>query len=169
MAQRSGRLGSVGGPLTFPSPGEREPYCLVPSCGADADPDAPVALCGQHLRRVHEYTQAFVATRLDEMQAKAAVVRESAPTRVPVVLPDRGGEPGWVYLIRLGDRVKIGYSANVYGRLRDLPFEQILALIPGSFATEHALHRRFEHLRIAGEWFLIAPDLMEFVHDVGAA
>ena len=47
------------------------------------------------------------------------------------------------------------------------PFElSILASIKGSIAKEFALHRRFKHLHVRGEWFRFADTLKTFVEAI---
>jgi hypothetical protein len=55
------------------------------------------------------------------------------------------------------DSLRGGY----YGRL------QLLATMPGGRDQERSLHERFAHLRIRGEWFHEAPELLAFVESLG--
>lgn len=67
---------------------------------------------------------------------------------------------GFVYLIQ-GERhspVKVGYSANVKRRLRELqrynPAElHVLDVIPGTESVERDLHKRLAPYRLHHEWF----------------
>ncbi len=64
---------------------------------------------------------------------------------------------GWIYVVRSGDRIKIGYSRNVRLRIQKLaqvagPLE-LLASFPGTRDNEAAFHRRFQSHRLFGEWF----------------
>lgn len=71
------------------------------------------------------------------------------------------GRQGYVYLIGVkGDfyAVKIGYSVNPEARVGELqtgnPRElYLLAKMPGTLADEKAIHARFKHLNLIGEWF----------------
>jgi hypothetical protein len=74
--------------------------------------------------------------------------------------------PGLVYFIRFGDRIKIGFSRRILNRLNDLPHEEVLLLIPGTFKTEGALHNEFSHLRVSGEWFQAHPDLFARIEEL---
>jgi hypothetical protein len=76
--------------------------------------------------------------------------------------------PSWVYMIRLGDRVKIGFTTNLRQRMYDLPHEEILAVVPGTVVDERRCHAAFAHLRVAGEWFRAEPELLTFAQDVDA-
>lgn len=72
---------------------------------------------------------------------------------------------GLVYFLRAGDFVKIGYTNNLDRRMTDLrtgmplPIELIGVRI-ASRLVEGELHRRFEHLRTFGEWFVGEAELL---------
>lgn len=68
-----------------------------------------------------------------------------------------------VYFIRFGDRVKIGTTTNRRQRLASLPYDEVLAVTPGDVSHERALHARFRHLRVTGEWFQDDPEIRQFV------
>lgn len=63
--------------------------------------------------------------------------------------------------------IKIGTSIDVQARLKALQANQpriiLLVTIPGGQREEQALHSSFSHLRTHGEWFLLGPDLREFI------
>ncbi|MER7447820.1 GIY-YIG nuclease family protein [Microbacterium sp. NPDC097977] len=67
----------------------------------------------------------------------------------------------WVYYIRFGDRIKIGTSSSIKGRLSTLPHDEILALEPGGRSLERERCREFSALRIDGQraWFQDTPAL----------
>lgn len=65
--------------------------------------------------------------------------------------------------------VKIGYTSAdaIWPRIDTLqvgcPWDLVvLRTTPGSQRDEVALHRRFAHLAMRGEWFRFAPELLEF-------
>lgn len=62
---------------------------------------------------------------------------------------------GWVYYLRVGDKLKIGYTADPGRRLKSYPPDsKLIAIHPGTKATERDMHHRFAHARLAGrEWF----------------
>jgi len=73
-----------------------------------------------------------------------------------------------VYLVQAGEGgpVKIGVASDVAARLGDLQtahYEELrlVRCIDGGRAHEQWLHRRFDHLRIRGEWFRFDPEMME--------
>ena len=65
-----------------------------------------------------------------------------------------------VYLIAAGETgpIKIGHAKDVWRRLSEIQVGHherlsIVRILDGSSALERALHARFAHLRLAGEWF----------------
>lgn len=80
----------------------------------------------------------------------------------------RASRPMQVYVIRAGDRVKIGASRNPPKRLASLQTAsserlELLFVMDGDTGTERDLHDRFERYRIGGEWFRIAGHLARFI------
>jgi hypothetical protein len=65
-------------------------------------------------------------------------------------------------------RVKIGYSVNTDKRMYAMRSDnadmlRVVRLVDGGLATERWLHKRFDHLWIAGEWFHFHPDMLTVV------
>src|ERR1700722_19662533 len=91
--------------------------------------------------------------------------------RVMINVPPLGsGHYGHVYVIGFADYVKIGWSEHVEERLFDIqkhaPEELVLyTLFAARKATERRLHRRFNGLRLYGEWFALTHSLKEWVED----
>ena len=76
--------------------------------------------------------------------------------------------PSQVYFALSGNRVKIGYSANVERRLEDVGahLEAPLALlgtITGGYSTEHAIHAALSEFRLKGEWFRDCADVRGYI------
>lgn len=75
-----------------------------------------------------------------------------------------------VYFIQseLGGPIKIGVSVDPKSRMAEIqrmsPFKlRILKTIEGDYSAESALHKRFSHLRLHGEWFEPADELLNFI------
>lgn len=63
--------------------------------------------------------------------------------------------------------VKIGFSRNVRSRLRALGRSvRLLATIDGNREVESAIHHRFRHARVHGEWFRPIPELLSYIDEV---
>ena len=78
--------------------------------------------------------------------------------------------PGqFVYFVRLGERVKIGQSANLTHRIAQLKTEhrtepELIGTLPGGVEEEQEFHKRFAGQRIGrSELFSIAGELAEFL------
>jgi len=73
-----------------------------------------------------------------------------------------------IYIIQAGEDgpVKIGTAYDPYRRLasfQNAHFAELrmLAIYEGEAREEHLLHKKFEHLRIRGEWFRFDPVMLE--------
>jgi len=67
--------------------------------------------------------------------------------------------------------IKIGTAKNVDRRVKAMVVGtphllSVLAIIEGNREVESALHKRFAHARIRGEWFRATPDLLAFIDDL---
>ncbi len=81
---------------------------------------------------------------------------------------EHGAVSGWVYFVRAGRYVKIGYAKDVEGRIRSLatgnPHELELVLkVPGSYSLEKDFHAEFAGQRIRAEWFAYDGDLRAYL------
>lgn len=65
-----------------------------------------------------------------------------------------------VYYLRWRDRVKIGTTQNPRQRLAAIVHEELLAFERGDRTLERARHAQFAALRLGGEWFAAAPELL---------
>ena len=78
------------------------------------------------------------------------------------------GKPGYVYFLRMGDTLKIGFSRNVGVRLRSIQTgcpepAEVIKIIPGTDQTERYFHAHFAAHRLSGEWFRLDGALAAFV------
>lgn len=78
------------------------------------------------------------------------------------------GRPGFVYFLRMGDTVKIGFSAKVGSRLKSIQTAcpepaEVMKIIPGSDQTERYFHAHFQDYRLKGEWFALEGALAAFL------
>lgn len=76
-----------------------------------------------------------------------------------------------IYFLKNGDAVKIGYAASPSLRTDYLqtgsPYRmEVLGAIEGGYEDENALHQRFAHLRISGEWFRLDKEMIFFLADI---
>ena len=148
------RDGALGIPVREEHPDPTSGVCAQPGCAAEADQAAPVELCSRHLRLAF----AFV------LEAERPDLADKADAQ-PYWAPEARAT-GWVYFIRLGDLVKIGYSRNPTQRFYALQPSEVLHLEPGTMADERRCHVAFDHLRVEGELFRPDPDLLAFIADL---
>ncbi|MBD7992813.1 GIY-YIG nuclease family protein [Ochrobactrum sp. Sa2BUA5] len=102
-------------------------------------------------------------------RAYAAAIQGEAVTvpTLPSYSMDKGSV-GYVYFLRSGDTVKIGFSRSVPKRVKSLsaatPHEtEVLKVIPGTNQTERYFHTHFRAYRQKGEWFRLEGDLAAFL------
>ena len=82
-------------------------------------------------------------------------------------------EDGVVYFVQKesGGSIKIGFSADLPARMESLQVSSderlvVLAALRGSMELEHELHEKYAHLRLQGEWFIPADDLVKFIRNI---
>lgn len=89
--------------------------------------------------------------------------------------PSARATPTSIYFVQTGvyddDPVKIGMADSVSARLAQLqtgsPWPlRLLGVVPGGAVEERDLHRRFAHLRLRGEWFEGAPELLAAIAEM---
>ena len=133
--------------------------CAAPNCAATPLDGLRVPLCADCARQVaFQYIADFHISNHGEPGRSGE--RE---LRVP-----QSHDRERVYFVRLGSMVKIGYSANITGRLEAIPHEEVLAVFPGTMRDERTCHRKFAHLRTVGEWFQDDPSIREFIAAMAA-
>ena len=75
---------------------------------------------------------------------------------------------GWVYFVRAGERVKIGYARNYKTRMKELqtgcPYSlTLLMALEAKPERERELHREFAAHRVQGEWFHLEGYLSKYL------
>lgn len=73
---------------------------------------------------------------------------------------------GHTYFVQREGRIKIGHSGAPKERISSLGPVTILAIVPNTIISEGAAHKMFAHLRVEGEWFWVAPDLLAFIEQI---
>jgi hypothetical protein len=132
-------------------------------CPRETVDDCPVPLCSHHLREVYTFAADLVTERWD-----GAVREYVADLHETFKPPPALKQPasGWVYFIRFSDRIKIGYTTKPDNRLRDLPHEQVIGVIPGTRSDEAAWHELLTEFHVVGEWFRAEPAVLEMLERV---
>lgn len=151
-------------------------------CENEADPESFYDICTDHWSQLIDEHKRVTAEphRLAEMDCPVCHRRNLVGPGVPFACSnphcwedawwdqpaDDAGNPtargtSWVYYLRFGDRIKIGTSASLKSRLSTLPYDEVIALEPGTIVQERARHQQFETLLVAGqrEWFHEDPTI----------
>lgn len=104
----------------------------------------------------------------EEMAAREQAERVRRAVEVP--RPTRVTAKPHVYFVQQGDSgaIKIGCSKDPTKRLATLQCGhsehlRMLTCAPGTQQQERALHDRFAHLRVSGEWFRPGDDLLAYI------
>lgn len=77
----------------------------------------------------------------------------------------------YIYAITNGIHIKIGYSANVQRRLKQLNTGSanrlyVLCTFIGGRELEQYIHSKFGYNRINGEWFRVDQDMLDYINDM---
>jgi T5orf172 domain len=121
-----------------------------------------------HLDIAHRHlVEQFVAHRSDLVGEHLVAIL----TAMEEAIAARDGSS--VYFADAGGSIKIGWSKKVSARLAQLQTGsavpiKLLGTMPGGLAVERRVHARFAHLRLSGEWFTAAPELLAYVDEVTA-
>jgi hypothetical protein len=111
--------------------------------------------------------QAQEKAALDAILADPPVAGSLPFDLEPAPVPEAGHEP-LVYVIRNGNRVKIGTTTNLSQRIKHLSLRQkdLLLTLDGGPELERDLHQRFQDYRAGtSEWFDFVPEIRDFVRD----
>lgn len=68
--------------------------------------------------------------------------------------------PELVYYMRIGDRVKIGWTTNLPERISSINPEEFMTAEPGTRLKEKERHQQFASLHSHGEWFRLEQPLV---------
>lgn len=135
--------------------------CCVPTCYAEALEDAPFPICMRHMRQVFRYFDGYTEVAKQIFNSQRAIDSARPPKQRP-----SGSEHDQVYYLRVGEFIKIGYSANIKQRLSQMRLnaDAVLATEPGGRDLERLRHQQFTHLRQGRrEDFETAADLLSHV------
>lgn len=133
----------------------------------------PVPLCTHHQMRVamaivpEMLASAVSLARRAQLPAERDSETRRVASRARVAGIDLNGVHGArVYFVRNGDRVKIGYTTNLRGRLDALCLrtDAVLLLLEGGKDLERALHRHFAEHRVPNtEWFRYTEEIKTYI------
>lgn len=145
--------------------------CLVPGCGESLvfygrqqhppgrrDTDHELPLCAHHSVVAWQTVQRQ-QHRTELLAANQAIADERAQreqqTREADKLENRLNQDGHIYFVRLNGLVKVGWSGDLYARLKSYGASaEILCHYPGTRQDETTLHRQLRPVLAKGrEWY----------------
>jgi hypothetical protein len=104
----------------------------------------------------------------DELKKQQAAENRKIGIEKAKITRYKNKYPGFVYFVQgeFGGGIKIGYSKTPESRLKQLQTSypdtlKILVLVPGSNKDEKSYHRKFEHIKLNGEWFKPEKELID--------
>lgn len=135
-------------------------------------------LCHQHQEKLEHAVLGEIHRNTDYERRVRRELRQIEDWRDDDLRKPELDADATVYFLKRFQFVKIGYAEDVCKRIRDInrgsaiipgmvcvPVK-LLATIPGGYAKEQALHQRFRHLRVAGEWFVRTAELERFINGI---
>lgn len=132
---------------------------------------------GARLCREHAL---FVWSIVDEQMRESQLTRDDLVARREAVEAEKEAElqrrvarrtvSGYVYYLRVGEHIKIGYASNLFQRLSSYPPGSVLLAVEvGTLQVEAQRHREFADLLAAGrEWFEPGPRLMDLIEGLAS-
>lgn len=129
--------------------------CNMEQCERDASDRVGIALCERHIEKAWAAYQVLMGANVPPKQEDSKRDTKSLDAR------------GTVYVIRVQDMIKIGWTSNPERRMRDLEADAILHYQPGTRRDEYKLQSRcIDHLVKGREWFNTSPEMIRFVKDL---
>ena len=129
--------------------------CNMEQCQRDASDRVGIALCERHIEKAWAAYQVLMGANV--------------PDKLPDPERDRKSldAPGVVYVIRVQDMIKIGWTSDPKRRMSDLQPDAILHYQAGSRRDEYKLQGRCMDYLVKGrEWFDTSPAMIQFVKDL---
>lgn len=116
------------------------------------------------VEQAQEYSAAIDRMRNPHHEPSSDAALELPPVGAP--RPRATNYSGFVYFLRSGSRLKIGFSRNPGGRLTGLRTAMshrmdTIAVVPGTEREERSLHWQLRAYRRNGEWFECNQRVME--------
>lgn len=154
----TGQPSKVQGGNGIPQPGKvghSRTICNIDHCESKTSERVGIALCERHIEKAWAAYQVLQGAN------------------VPARLPDAERDVrsldarGTVYVVRVKDMIKIGWTSNPASRMSHLKADAILHFKPGTRRDEYKLQGRcMDHLVKGREWFDTSPAMIAFVKDL---
>lgn len=142
------------------------------------DAQVPYGISWEDALHLRDILSSYVQLGPERIAAHEATARAEYYENKDIPMPAPSGRlpvPGYVYLLKEvnGDHYKIGCTGNPDNRMYafevKLPFKvEYTALIRtrDMYALEKQLHERFADNRVAGEWFDLSPQDVQYITSI---
>lgn len=129
--------------------------CNMDQCDRKKSDRVGIALCERHIEKAWAAYQVLIGANVPDIKPDPKRDTKSLDAR------------GTVYVIRVNDMIKIGWTSNPERRMRDLQADAILHYQAGTRRDEYKLQGRcMDHLVKGREWFDTSPAMIQFVKDL---
>lgn len=109
----------------------------------------------------------------DELKKQQTAENRKAGIEKAKITRYKNKYPGFVYFVQgeFGGGIKIGFSKTPESRLKQLQTSypdtlKILVLVPGNNKDEKTYHKKFEHIKLNGEWFKPDKELLDEIENL---
>lgn len=150
--------------------------CAVMRALSGPKPDSPQRVLHETIKRSVAQALPTAADVDNEIRFAAEQALEDAAARRAQREQEARKQASVVYFAERDGFVKIGTTIKLRDRLNAISKGSCtidgmtvgpvtcLATVPGDRTNEKFFHRKFAHLRVAGEWFLLDDDLWAFIN-----
>lgn len=129
--------------------------CNMDYCESESSDRVGISLCERHIEKAWAAYQVLNGATVPEKQEDAGRDVQSIDAR------------GTVYVVRVQDTIKIGWTSDPQNRMRQLKPDAILHSQAGTRRDEYKLQGRcMDHLVKGREWFDTSPAMIQFVKDL---
>jgi hypothetical protein len=139
-------------------------------CGQPAMRGISFPICEGHAVAAYRAVSKIVGDLSDDARFRETVSMESEPARRMRESREGFDRTQYVYYVRLGQKIKIGYTGNLRNRLNAYgPGRELLALEYGGLELEKQRHQQFREYRATGagrEWFSQAEELLDHIRQL---
>lgn len=151
-----------------------KPVCTLPAllgdgaqpCGDKVYPllyAEGIRMCVTHAMQIWELIDEELSSTGEATRLRAARRRDQRRND-----PNANRDQGYIYYLRVGEHIKIGFARNLEQRLASYPPDtDLLAVEPGTMRDEADRHRNFKAFRASGrEWYEPRRILMDHIATV---
>lgn len=129
--------------------------CNIDYCERESSTRVGIALCERHIEKAWAAYQVLQGADVPEKQPDANRDVHSIDAR------------GTVYVVRVKDMIKIGWTSNPASRMSHLHADAVLHFKAGTRRDEYKLQGMcMDHLVKGREWFDTSPAMIQFVKDL---